>query len=130
MSDVGHGHVRQEIIQVLGRSSRLRYLGQHHPDMQGLRRMLEKAEVLHFESGRTIMHKGQEPDRMFFLMGGMVDILKGGKRIAMLVRLGDVFGEFDVMTGELRCATMAHAPAPRPGVRARQPLGHGQYGRV
>jgi CRP-like cAMP-binding protein len=106
VGDGVHGHVRQDLIHALSKSSLLRFLGAHHPDMLELRRLLETAEILHVPAGRPIIHEGQEPDRMYFLISGTVHIIKGDKHIASLARMGDVFGEFGAMSGEMRSATV------------------------
>ena len=106
MDDALYANVRTELIHALGHSSLLRFLGAHHPDMKDLRRLLETSEILHVPDGRSIIHEGQESDRMYFLVSGEVIIERGGKQIASMARMGDVFGEFGAMTGELRSATV------------------------
>ena len=105
MKELSHP-IRQGLIEALAQSAMLKYLGHNHPHAVELREMLECSEVQIFTKGTVIIREGHSSDRMFLLAGGKVKISRNGKTIATLARLGDVFGEFGALTGEVRSATV------------------------
>lgn len=98
--------IRTELIQALSHSKMLQYLGKNSQESQGLRRMLEQSEVVKFRRGSVIIREGEESDRMYFLSSGKVDVSRNGKSVCTLGRIGDVFGETGVISGELRSASI------------------------
>jgi CRP-like cAMP-binding protein len=98
--------LRRNLIEALSQSSLLRFIGQHSPYSLELRDMLEASEVVTFKAGRVIIREGNKSDRMYFITHGQVEVLKGDKVLCTLGRIGDVFGEFGVISGELRSASV------------------------
>jgi NADH dehydrogenase len=65
----------------------------------------------HFEQGEIVFDQGDFGDRIYFIVKGEVEIVKGGEVVAML-RDGDVFGEVALVSDTARTA----------GVRAKTSL--------
>ena len=103
--------IRKELIEAISHSKLLQFLGKNSQESKGLRTMLEQCEVVKFRRGNVIMREGEESDRMYFLSSGKVDVSRDGKTVCTLGRLGDVFGETGVISGELRSATITATTA-------------------
>lgn len=73
-----------------------------------LMRLSQKVSVQKFDANEVIMRRGQEGESMFILAQGDVQVLlRGGAGEAMRIiplRVGDVFGEMGLLTGNPRSA--------------------------
>jgi CRP-like cAMP-binding protein len=53
--------------------------------------------VEHYEPGAVILHKGHTTGKLFVLKQGAVEVVDGGRRIALSSMPGAVFGELGVL---------------------------------
>jgi len=68
--------------------------------------MLSSAEVELYRAGHVIIRQGQHTDRIYFLVDGVVKVVKNGKEVCSLSRVGEVFGELATLTGRTRSASI------------------------
>jgi CRP-like cAMP-binding protein len=101
-----HKDIREPLVEALSQSPMLRYLGKNDRYGRELRDMLESGELHEFAEGDTIIREGEESDAVYVLATGAVAISLNGSEICIMNQPGEVFGEFGVMTGELRSATV------------------------
>ena len=66
---------------------------------------LEKYFVF-FETGETLFFEGDDSQDIYVLVSGKLDVLKGTKKIADIIKEGVVFGEMSFLLGEKRTATI------------------------
>ena len=66
---------------------------------------LEKYFVF-FETGETLFFEGDDSQDIYVLVSGKLDVLKGTKKIAGIIKEGVVFGEMSFLLGEKRTATI------------------------
>ena len=59
-----------------------------------------------FEAGDTIIAEGSYGGWVYFLLAGKVRIVKRGREMASLQRIGDLFGEMGVLDYSLRSASV------------------------
>jgi len=69
-----------------------------------LHEVLSLTTVRQYEPGETIIHEGESGSRVFFLVQGLVRVVKGDMELGRIRRLGDVFGEMGVIDGCPRSA--------------------------
>ncbi len=69
-----------------------------------LHEVLALTKVRQYEPGETIIHEGEFDSRVFFLVQGMVRVVKGDMELGQMRRLGDVFGEMGIIDGNPRSA--------------------------
>ncbi len=98
--------VRKPLVDALAQSPMLQFLGQGDPRGRELREMLESGEVLTFPKGEKIFVQGEESDAKYVLARGSVSIVLDDNEVCIMDQPGEVFGEFGVLTGELRTATV------------------------
>lgn len=98
--------IRGELIAALSHSSLLQELARNCPQTDRFRSMLSSAEVQLYRPGHVIIRQGQSSDRIFFLADGVVKVVKNGKEVCSLSRVGEVFGELATLTGKTRSATV------------------------
>ena len=98
--------IRKDLVEALGKSSLLQFLREHSPDSRTLREMLQTSKVQSYNEGEVILEQGDNSDSMFFIAEGRVEVSVNGKPVCTLGRMGDVFGEMGMITGERRSATV------------------------
>jgi NADH dehydrogenase len=59
----------------------------------------------HFEPGQEVFHEGDIGERVYILLSGKAEVLRGGTKLATLVR-GDYFGEMALLNMVTRNATV------------------------
>ncbi len=70
----------------------------HNPEMEKY--------VVSYETGETIFFEGDDTQDIYVLVSGKLDILKGTKKIAEIIKEGAVFGEMSFLLGQKRTATV------------------------
>ena len=90
--------------QIFDRLKSARYF-RHTPD-ESLRKLIMLAEIRCFGPGETILRQGQINDRLYVITGGEVSVQVDGELIYGLKRVGDIFGESNVVTEDVCNATV------------------------
>ena len=70
------------------------------------RELLQMAKLLEYEPGELILEEGSHDNWIFYLVSGKTKIVKNGKELVTLRRIGDVFGEMGIIGGTIRSATV------------------------
>lgn len=69
--------------------------------------------MISYDPGEVLIKEAQYDNWIYFLMSGKVGIQKQGEIIAVLKRMGDLFGEIGIIDGSPRSASIvAHKPHP------------------
>lgn len=71
-----------------------------------LEELLQMAKLKQFEPGETILREGSHDNWIFYLVTGKAKIVKDGKELVTLRRIGDVFGEMGIIGGTVRSASV------------------------
>jgi CRP-like cAMP-binding protein len=71
-----------------------------------LEELLQMAKLKQFEPGETILTEGSHDNWIFYLVTGKAKIVKDGKELVTLRRIGDVFGEMGIIGGTERSASV------------------------
>ena len=67
---------------------------------------LDAGKLLEYEKDEEIMIEGQNGFHVYFLLAGEVRITKDGKRVKILRRTGELFGEMGFMEGATKSASV------------------------
>jgi CRP-like cAMP-binding protein len=70
-----------------------------------LRRLARDADVVAFGPGRSIVEEGQPGEAMFVVLGGTARVLRGGRKVGVLIP-GDFFGELSALDAGPRTASV------------------------
>ncbi len=73
------------------------------PAVKGI---LKLCKLVQYEPNEVVFEEGQFDDRIFFLISGMVKVVKRGTEVNTLRRRGDVFGEMGIIGGKPRSASI------------------------
>ncbi|MBI2422750.1 MAG: cyclic nucleotide-binding domain-containing protein [Candidatus Hydrogenedentes bacterium] len=98
--------LRKQMLEAVSKSSLLQFMAHNSHETADLRSMLERAALVNFAPNMLIIQEGEKSHSMYFLAAGEVEILRQGKHLCRLNRMGDVFGEFGAITGEARTASV------------------------
>ncbi len=101
MFESDHIKENDHIIQKLARMPALKAFKE-----ENLKELLQLSKVKKFKSGELIFEEGSYASLIYYLISGKARIVKGGKEIAVLRRLGDVFGEMGPLEGSSRSASV------------------------
>jgi CRP/FNR family cyclic AMP-dependent transcriptional regulator len=71
-----------------------------------LKELLQMAKLRQFEPGELILEEGAYDNWIFYLVSGKAKIVKNGKELVTLRRIGDVFGEMGIIGGTVRSASV------------------------
>jgi len=71
-----------------------------------LQELLQMAKLMQFEPGELILREGAYDNWIFYLVSGKAKIVKNGKELVTLRRIGDVFGEMGIIGGTVRSASV------------------------
>ena len=69
-----------------------------------LRRIMSVSKVRSYEPEEYIIKQGQFDCWIYIIISGAVRVEREGKEVARLQRIGDIFGEMGVISGEARSA--------------------------
>lgn len=72
-------------------------------DLEG---MFKLSKIRQYKPGEMILREGNYDCWIYFLISGIVRIVKAEKEIGVLQRRGDVFGEMSVIDGSVRSASI------------------------
>jgi CRP-like cAMP-binding protein len=70
-----------------------------------LRRLVEDADIVRFEPGRSIVEEGRPGAAMFVILSGSARVERGGRAVGALVP-GDFFGELSALDSGPRTASV------------------------
>ena len=96
-------YIRQN-FKVLGLLKQIRIFENFNDD--DLKSFLTYGRFRDYEPGEIIIKEGEFDSWVYFLIDGVVEIVKDGKRISILQRIGDLFGEMGLVDGSPRSATI------------------------
>ncbi len=68
--------------------------------------MLEKSQVRIFNTGELILEEGSYANLIYYLVSGQMRVMKDGKKLAVLQRVGDIVGEMGPISGSSRSASV------------------------
>jgi CRP-like cAMP-binding protein len=71
-----------------------------------LQELLRLAKIWKFEPGELILTEGTHNTWLFYLVSGKVRVMKSGKELVVMQRIGDIFGEMGVIDGSVRSASV------------------------
>jgi len=100
MSESDRQHGNEELIHYLSQLPALHSF--EEKDLEGLVRM---SEVRKYEPGEFIIDEKFNDNWIYFLISGIVRIVKEGKEIRVLRKSGEIFGEMAVIDGSERSAS-------------------------
>ncbi len=75
---------------------------------QELNNLLKMSKITQYRTGECIIKEGTSDTWVYFIISGQVSITKKGKKVALLQRKGDLFGEMGAINSSFRSAS-AHA---------------------
>lgn len=76
----------------------------HGLDPDDVHKIFQRGMTMRVRKGETIFHQGTTGDLMYVVLGGLVAIMDGKRKLAE-VRLGGMFGEMALITDEPRSAS-------------------------
>lgn len=68
--------------------------------------VLNSSSLLQCDPGDTIIQEGTIDSRIYVLLSGELEVHVGGKKVATISRLGDVFGELALVNQDKRAASV------------------------
>jgi CRP-like cAMP-binding protein len=73
-------------------------------DPEDVEKIFQRGMTMRVRKDETIFYQGTTGDQMFVVLGGVIGIMDGKRKLAE-VRLGGIFGEMALITDEPRSAT-------------------------
>jgi len=73
-----------------------KYLGQ----------LIRLSKIREYEQGEVIIQEGGHDQWIYFLLSGKIRIEKGGVTMAVIDRIGEIFGEMRLLDGQARSASV------------------------
>jgi len=89
------------IIQKLARIPALKTLKE-----ENIQELLKMSKIKIFKAGELIFEEGSYGNMIYYLISGRAKVVQDGKKIVVLQRTGDVFGEMGVIDGSARSASI------------------------
>lgn len=68
--------------------------------------VLLSTSLIQLDPGDVIIKEGTFGSRIYILLSGALDVLVGGKKVASITKVGDVFGELAVVNHDKRLASV------------------------
>ncbi len=75
-------------------------------ETKDLEALLKVSKIRQYEPKEMIIEEGESDKRIFFLISGEVRVFKNNQEIAILKRMGDMFGEMGLIKGTDRTASI------------------------
>jgi len=75
-------------------------------DEKDFKGALSLSKIRKYKPGELILEEGSYDSWIYFLVSGQVKIVKGDKKLSVLNRIGDIFGEMGVIDGSARSASV------------------------
>jgi len=75
-------------------------------ETENLRKLLKLSKIREFESGEYIIKEGEQDRWLYFLLSGKVRIVKAGEQIAVIDKMGEIFGEMRIIDRLSRSASV------------------------
>ncbi|NLH50011.1 MAG: protein kinase [Myxococcales bacterium] len=66
----------------------------------------DRRRILHLKAGRVLFYEDDVADAVYWLIDGRVEVLRGGRRLAVIAEPRKVLGEMAIIKGTLRSATL------------------------
>ncbi len=104
MQETSYIKDNQNLLEVLKQIEKLRMFSD-----QDLRSFLALGKLRKYEAGEDIIKEGEYDCWIYFLISGLVEIIKQDKIVYTLRRGGDLFGEMGIVNGSPRSATIRAA---------------------
>ncbi len=71
-----------------------------------LSQLIRLSKIREYEKGEVIIKEGSRDQWIYFLLSGKVRIEKGGVQIAVIDKIGEIFGEMSLLDGLARSASV------------------------
>ncbi len=71
--------------------------------------VLNSSSLIQLDAGDTIIKEGTHGSRIYILLSGALDVCVGGKKVAVINRPGEVFGELALVNQDKRLASVIAA---------------------
>lgn len=68
--------------------------------------VLNSSSLLQCDAGDTIIREGSIDSRIYILLNGELEVKVAGKKVALISRVGDVFGELALVNQDKRAASV------------------------
>lgn len=75
-------------------------------ETENLRKLLKLSKIRTYESGEYIIREGEQDRWLYFLLSGKVRVIKDGEEIAVLEKMGEIFGEMRLIDRQKRSASV------------------------
>jgi len=73
---------------------------------ENIQELLKMSTIREFNAGELIFEEGSYANLIYYLVSGQVRVVKDGKKLVVLQRTGDVFGEMGPIDGSARSASV------------------------
>ena len=101
MVDADYLKENEYLIQKLMRIPALKSFTEEH-----VQELLKMSKVRIFKAGELIFEEGSYANLIYYLVSGQAKVVKDGKKLVVLQRTGDVFGEMGPIDGSSRSASV------------------------
>ncbi len=101
MKEFAYVHQSGELPELLRDIPFLKSFSKHYQDD-----ILFSSCLVECEPGETIITEGQDDARIYILLKGEIDVIKGGEVVAKISKSGEVFGEMALLGSEKRSASV------------------------
>ena len=81
--------------------------------------VLNSSSLLQCEPGDFIIEEGSIDSRIYVLLSGELEVCVGGKKVASINRVGEVFGELALVNQDKRLASVIAVPVAAVGAAVR-----------
>jgi signal-transduction protein with cAMP-binding, CBS, and nucleotidyltransferase domain len=71
-----------------------------------LKRLLKLSKIREYEHGECIIKEGMKDRWLYFLLSGKASVRKGGTEITLIDKMGEIFGEMQIIDRRSRSASV------------------------